>query len=172
LSISSWFLQLRYPRHQFGAGFRGPWRLRIKGPGTVSFGTNVRIRNRAGRTALITHTPGARIEVGDGVEIDGAGIMAATSIIIGPGAMLGSCLLVDTDYHAVGPTRRGPDAAVIERPIRIGAGAWIQDRATILKGVAVGEGAVIRFASVVASDVPAGAVVLGNPARVVTPPSP
>jgi acetyltransferase-like isoleucine patch superfamily enzyme len=170
LSISSWFLRLRYPRHQFGEGFRGPWRLRIKGPGTVTFGTNVRIRNRAGRTALITHTPGARIEVGDGVEIDGAGMMAATSIVIGPGAMLGSCLLVDTDYHAVGPTRRGPDAAVGERPIRLGARAWIQDRATILKGVAVGEGAVVRFASVVASDVPPGAVVLGNPARVVGPP--
>jgi acetyltransferase-like isoleucine patch superfamily enzyme len=104
------------------------------------------------------------------VEIDGAGIMAATSIVIGPGAMLGSCLLVDTDYHAVGPTRWGPDAAVVERPIRIGAGAWIQDRATVLKGVAVGEGAVVRFASVVASDVAPGAVVLGNPARVVAPP--
>lgn len=170
MSISSWFLRLRYPRHQFGAGFRGPWRLRIKGPGTVSFGSNVRILNRGGRTALITHTPGSRIEVGDGVEIDGAGIMAATSIVIGPGAILGSCLLVDTDYHAVGPTRRGPEATVDQRPIRIGAGAWIQDRATILKGVAVGEGAVVRFASVVASDVPAGAVVLGNPARVVAPP--
>jgi maltose O-acetyltransferase len=59
---------------------------------------------------------------------------------------------------------------VVERPIRIGAGAWIQDRATVLKGVAVGEGAVVRFASVVASDVPPGAVVLGNPARVVGPP--
>lgn len=169
MSITSWLLRLRYPRHRFGAGFRGPWRLRIKGPGIVSFGTNVRIRNQAGPTALITYTPSSRIEVGDGVEIDGAGIMAATSIVIGPGAVLGSCLLVDTDYHAAGPDRRRPEATVDQRPIRIGARAWIQDRATILKGVAVGEGAVVRFASVVASDVPAGAVVLGNPARVVPP---
>jgi acetyltransferase-like isoleucine patch superfamily enzyme len=129
----------------------------------------VRIRNGAGRTALITHTPSARIEVGDGVQIDGAGIMAATSIVIGPGAVLGSCLLVDTDYHALGSARRGPEAAVDRGPIRIGAGAWIQDRATILKGVAIGAGAVVRFAAVVASDVPTGAVVLGNPARVVPP---
>ena len=168
MNISSWLLRLRYPRHRFGAGFRGPLGLRIKGPGTVSFGSHVRIRNQAGRTALITYTPASRIDVGDGVEIDGAGIMAATAIVIGAGASLGSCLLVDTDYHAVGPDRRRPQATVAERPIHIGAGAWIQDRATVLKGVTVGEGAVVRFAAVVASDVPAGAVVLGNPARVVT----
>jgi acetyltransferase-like isoleucine patch superfamily enzyme len=167
VSINSWFLRLRYPRHHFGAGFSGPLRLRIKGPGTVSFGPHVRVTNHGGRTALITYTPASRIEVGEGVEIDGAGIMAATAIVIEPEAILGSCLLVDTDYHAVGPNRRSPEAAADRRPIRIGARAWVQDRATILKGVTVGEGAVVRFGSVVASDVPAGAVVLGNPARVV-----
>jgi acetyltransferase-like isoleucine patch superfamily enzyme len=145
----------------------GPLGLRIKGPGVVSFGANVRVRNESGKTALITHTPQSRIEIGDGVEIDGAGIMAATSIVIGPNAILGSCLLVDTDYHAVGPNRRTPEAAVDRRPIRVGARAWVQDRATILKGVTVGEGAVVRFGSVVAGDVPPGAVVLGNPARLV-----
>jgi acetyltransferase-like isoleucine patch superfamily enzyme len=133
----------------------------------VSFGANVRVRNASGKTALITHTSQARIEVGDEVEIDGAGIMAATSIVIGPGAVLGSCLLVDTDYHAVGANRRSLEAPADRRPIRIGARAWIQDRATVLKGVTVGDGAVVRFGSVVAADVPTGAVVLGNPARVV-----
>jgi acetyltransferase-like isoleucine patch superfamily enzyme len=34
----------------------------------------------------------------------------------------------------------------------------------VLKGVSIGEGAVVRWASVVASDVPAWTVVLGNPA--------
>jgi len=164
--ISSWLLRLRYPRHRFGPGFSGPIRLRIKGPGRVSFGAGVHIRNRGGHTALITYEPESRIEVGDGVEIDGAGIMAATSVVIEPGAILGACLLVDTDYHAVGPNRRSPEASVDRQPIRIGARAWVQDRVTILKGVTVGEGAVVRFGSVVASDVPARAVVLGNPARV------
>lgn len=133
----------------------------------MTFGGHVHISNQGGRTALITYAPDSRIDVGEGVEIDGAGIMASTSIVIEPGVILGSCLLVDTDYHAVGPNRRSPEAAADRRPIRIGARAWVQDRATILKGVTVGEGAVVRFGSVVASDVPAGAVVLGNPARVV-----
>ncbi len=50
------------------------------------------------------------------------------------------------------------------RPIRIGRSAWVQGKATILKGVSVGEGAVVRWGALVAADVAPGAVVMGNPA--------
>ena len=49
----------------------------------------------------------------------------------------------------------------------IGNDVWIGRDATILPGVAVGDGAIIGAMSVVASDVPPYAVVAGNPARVV-----
>jgi len=92
--------------------------------------------------------------------------MSASAIVIEPDAVLGPCLLVDTDFHAVGPERRQAGEVGSRRPIRVGRHAWIQGKATVLKGVSIGDGAVVRWASVVASDVPAGAVVLGNPATV------
>jgi acetyltransferase-like isoleucine patch superfamily enzyme len=164
VSLSTLYLRLRYRRHRFGPGFEGPWRLRIRGPGRVSFGRDVRVRNASGRTALLTFGSDARIEVGDRVEIDGAGLMAASIIVVGHDAIIGPCLVVDTDFHAVGPARRHEGAPVTRRPIRIGPGAWVQGKATILKGVSVGEGAVVRWGALVATDVAPGAVVMGNPA--------
>ena len=118
----------------------------------------------AGRTALLTFGAEARIEIGDRVEIDGAGLMSASTIVIDDDAILGPCLVVDTDFHAIGPGRRRAGETASRRPIRIGRGAWVQGKATILKGVSVGEGAVVRWGSLVTTDVPAGAVVMGNPA--------
>jgi len=164
VSLSTLYLRLRYPRHRFGPGFEGPWQLRIRGPGRVTFGRDVRVRNASGRTALLTFGPEARIDIGDRVEIDGAGLMAASIIDVGDEAILGPCLVVDTDFHAVGPARRQEGAPVTRRPIRIGRSCWIQGKSTIVKGVSVGEGAVVRWGALVASDVAPGAVVMGNPA--------
>jgi acetyltransferase-like isoleucine patch superfamily enzyme len=170
VSLSTLYLRLRYPRHTFGPGFTGPWRLRIRGRGRVSFGRDVRVRNASGRTALLTFGAEARIEIGDRVEIDGAGLMSASAILVDDDAILGPCLLVDTDFHAIGPQRRRPGELVTRRPIRIGRNAWIQGKSTILKGVSVGEGAVVRWGALVASDVGPGVVVMGNPALPVAKP--
>ena len=164
MSLSTLYLRLRYPRHTFGPGFTGPWGLRIRGRGRVSFGRDVRIRNGSGRTALLTFGADARIEIGDRVEIDGAGLMSASAIVVDDDAILGPCLLVDTDFHAIGPERRRRGEPVTRRPIRIGRNAWIQGKSTILKGVTVGEGAVVRWGALVAGDVAPGVVVMGNPA--------
>lgn len=64
-------------------------------------------------------------------------------------------LQTDADWHCI-PT-------LIKRRVAIGSGA------TLLCGITVGEGAVIGAGSVVTRDVPAGAVVAGNPARIMRP---
>lgn len=52
-------------------------------------------------------------------------------------------------------------------PIVIGRGVWIGANVTVLPGVTIGDDAVVAAAAVVTRDVPAGAVVVGAPARVV-----
>jgi acetyltransferase-like isoleucine patch superfamily enzyme len=51
--------------------------------------------------------------------------------------------------------------------IQIGNDVWIGANTTILDGVKIGDGAVIGACSVVSKDIPAYAIVVGNPARIV-----
>ncbi len=78
--------------------------------------------------------------------------------------------LMDTDSHPRDAMARmaGLPAPPEEiKPIRIGRNAWIGQSSFIMKGVTVGEGAIIGVNSVVVSDIPAYSVAMGNPARVV-----
>jgi len=52
---------------------------------------------------------------------------------------------------------------------RVGNDVWIGYRATIMPGVTIGDGAVVATAAVVTRDVPAYAIVGGNPAGVIRP---
>ena len=53
------------------------------------------------------------------------------------------------------------------RPVRIGDDVYVGHNATILKGVTIGDGAIVGARSVVDTDVEAYTVVAGNPARFV-----
>ncbi len=53
------------------------------------------------------------------------------------------------------------------KPVRICRNAWIGHNVFILKGVTIGEGAIIGVNSVVLADIPPYSVAIGNPARVI-----
>jgi acetyltransferase-like isoleucine patch superfamily enzyme len=120
-----------------------------------------------------------RIEIGAGTYIgDDCLLSAAREIVVGPNVLIAHGVqLFDNDSHPIELAARQRDFAAIfdggqreeiaAGPIRIGAGVWIGFNATILKGVTIGEGAVVAACSVVSRDVPAHAVVAGNPATVV-----
>ena len=59
------------------------------------------------------------------------------------------------------------DERDIPRKVVIGKNVWIGARTTILPGVTIGDGVVIGAASVVTQDVPAYAVIGGNPAKII-----
>ena len=93
-------------------------------------------------------------------------IQCANHITIGDNcAIAGDVLIQDTDFHPVMDEDGNPKP--ISKPIHIGNHVWICAKATILKGVTIGDGAIVAAGAVVTKDVPARCVVAGNPGKIV-----
>ena len=76
-------------------------------------------------------------------------------------------MVLDNDFHALDPEQGWQNEYLANaRPIRIGKFVFIGARAIILKGVTVGDRALIGAGAVVTQDVPADHIAAGNPARV------
>jgi acetyltransferase-like isoleucine patch superfamily enzyme len=118
---------------------------------------------------LRTLSKTAELRIGDDVGMSGATVCAADSVTIGDQVLLGAnATIVDTDFHPlVAAGRRWNATAVATAPVCIGENVFIGMNALVLKGVSIGRDAVIGAGSVVASDIPAGAIATGVPARVV-----
>ena len=120
---------------------------------------------------LRTFAPSARIELAAGVQLNGTAITARSRrISIGAHTMIApDCVITDSDFHALWPaeTRHIEPAFERDADVLIGSHVWIGMRSLILKGVTIGDGAIIAAGSVVTRDVPAGAVAAGAPARVI-----
>jgi maltose O-acetyltransferase len=150
-----------------GPGLVSNGHLHLRGPGRIRIGAAANAWARAEPIFLTTLNAAAVIDVGDNVRLNGCDIQAAASVTVGDDCILGSCIIVDTDYHSVEVDRRQRQAAVESRPVTIGRNVWVAGRATVLKGVTIGDDSVVGYGAVVTGDVPAGVVVAGNPARVV-----
>jgi acetyltransferase-like isoleucine patch superfamily enzyme len=105
--------------------------------------------------------PGARLHLGSGFLNHGSLLVCNTEITIGELCLFGEQVIIrDDDSHSV-------DDRPSSAPITIGNRVWVGMRAMILKGVTIGDGAVVAAGSVVTKDVPAGTLVGGVPARVI-----
>jgi len=83
----------------------------------------------------------------------GVTVRACKEVRIGDGCLFGSAITIsDGD-------------AQMAAPIIIESGVWIAHGARILPGVRIGQDAVVSAGSVVTSDVPPGALAVGDPAR-------
>jgi maltose O-acetyltransferase len=91
-------------------------------------------------------------------------ILDVVAVTIGDGTQIGPGVQILSADHPRDATKRA-SGAEWGRPICIGSNAWIGGGAIILPGVTVGDDAIVGAGSVVTRDVPAGATVVGNPAR-------
>ncbi len=92
------------------------------------------------------------------------------SVSIGSNCVFAEYVSIHDNNHAGGSFKeplagRGFETA----PIRIGRNVWVGAKATILKGVTIGDNAIVGANPVVTRDVPAGATVAGAPARELGP---
>ena len=118
---------------------------------------------------LSTRRAGARLSIGDDFGMTGGSLVCDELISIGDRVWVGAnSIIADTDFHPLEPQQRqAAPLAAKTAPVSIGDDVFIGMNALILKGVSIGAGAVVGAGSVVRRDVPAGAIVAGNPAQVV-----
>lgn len=110
--------------------------------------------------------PGGTLTLGKGYANSGCVIACAKSITIGEGAAIARGVYIyDSDHHEMIVDKGSPINS--PAPVTIGNHVWIGVGAIILKGVTIGDGAVIAAGAVVTRDVPPRCLAAGNPARVV-----
>lgn len=120
-----------------------------------------------------------RCTIGDDCSV-GTGSILEFAVTLGNGVRLHSGVFVPEhsvleDRCWIGPRAvltnakfpASPRATQLLRGVRVGRDARVGANATLLPGVVLGEACLVGAGSVVTRDVPAGAVVVGNPARVV-----
>lgn len=105
----------------------------------------------------------AELKIGENTNIgDRTEIHVGNKVIIGNNCAISwDVCILDRDYHKINNLKE------IAKPIIIGDNVWIGCKATILKGVTIGEGAVVAAGSIVTKNVPAKSCVAGNPAKVI-----
>lgn len=108
---------------------------------------------------------GRNIHIGKHVFINsGCCFQDQGGITIGDGTLIGHQVVLATLDHNLAPGKR---ATVIPSPVRIGCNVWIGSHATILRGVTIGDNAVVAAGAVVTEDVPANTIVGGIPAKII-----
>ena len=148
-----------------------PWHLKISGA-KIRVGDSVHIVNAADRNVCLTtwqfEEHAGHIDIGNfcllspGIRID-----SASRVEIGDHCMLAASVYVtDADWHDI-YDRTKPIG--VTRAVVLEDNVWIGDSSIICKGVRIGENSVIGAGSVVTSDIPAGVIAAGNPARVIRP---
>jgi acetyltransferase-like isoleucine patch superfamily enzyme len=124
------------------------------------------------RIKIATVQIGARITLGDDVGISGACIICAEKISIGSEVLIGAnVLIIDTDFHPITPhCRRFSDdkSAIQTKPVLIEDNVFIGTGAIILKGASISKDSVVAAGAVVVEgEYPGGAILAGNPARII-----
>ncbi|MEX2459109.1 MAG: acyltransferase [Actinomycetota bacterium] len=155
---------------EFGEGsvIEGP-QLLVTGEHAMRVGSGVTIMKQV---CLEAYAPFGSVvlDIGDGSKFShNVRVVALNGITIGSNVALGQYVTVTDTIHdykrAEGVTWQAP--LVVGRPLDIGAGVWVGVGSLIVGGVRVGEKAIIGPNSVITRDVPAGAMVSGNPPSIV-----
>jgi acetyltransferase-like isoleucine patch superfamily enzyme len=151
-------------------------RLQLDGPAFVCPGTRLEIGRDArlvlGRWSWLGHGTKVRVHEGE-VQIGAKTVIGQECTIsayqhveIGRECIVADrVMLIDFDHGVVDVERPIRAQGIYKRPVRVGHNVWIGYGACLLRGVTVGDNAIIGTSAVVAHDVPDNAVVGGVPAR-------
>ena len=157
---------------EFGGELRAERLPYMRGKGRLCLDRAVNLSGRSCFYFMRVEGLEPRIKIGDRSFVgDACTFSAAKGIIVGSDCLIAALVRVhDNDGHPLEPDRRLRHDAVRAdecAEVVIGNNVWVGAGATILKGVTIGDNAVVAAGSIVTSDVPPDTVVAGNPAKVV-----
>lgn len=118
------------------------------------------------RTTIVVLSK-AVLTIGNNCGLSNCTIYCACEIKIEDNVFIGGGVKIyDTDFHSIDPIARInlKDSNIKKAPIRLGLNSFIGAYSIILKGVTIGENAVIGAGSVVTRDIPPNEIWAGNPA--------
>lgn len=118
-----------------------------------------------GRRTVLHSNRGARLVLEKNSGVSGSRLVCYERITLGEESLVGAgCLICDSDMHEI---PLGSPHGTKTAPITIGKRVFLGAGCIVLKGVTIGDGAVVGAGSVVASDLPPGCLAAGNPCRVI-----
>ncbi|MGQ0627762.1 MAG: acyltransferase [Phycisphaerales bacterium] len=152
---------------QIGVGCRMSRVMIPYNPWDVQLGDRVSLDNHIVLLCVGPQTGKRKIVIGDMVYCNRFTMFDASELVeIGNDVMIGPhCYITDHD-HGIEPGQSVHTQPLRSAPTRIGTGCWIGAQVTVLKGVTIGDGAIVAAGSVVTRDIPAGCVAAGVPAKV------
>lgn len=155
-----------------GSRFRMERLPYLVGLGQIDLGDDVQLSGKSSLVFSARHISRPSFSVGSGTFIGhDCAFAIAKRIRIGSHCLIaGGVRIADFDGHSLDAGERRSGASLGDDPFHeviIGDDVWIGRGAMILKGVRIGDRAVIGASSVVVRDVPPDTVVAGNPARTV-----
>ncbi len=121
-----------------------------------------------GRNTILSCKNGD-IELADGANIGfNCEVFSASRVTIGKNVLMAAySYVIGGDHDFSDPSKSVLEQSRTSAGVTIGAGVWMGAGAKILDGVSIGERAVVGAGAVVREDVPASAIAVGVPARVV-----
>ena len=159
------FLRARFPRANFGAGsdIRAGFKLRLTPDAKFRTGAGCILDTDTTIECSGQLTIGERVIFGHHCTIG-----CKEWIEIGDDCLLAEMISIrDHDHNfesLIVPIRaQGATCA----PVKIGRDVWLGAKVTVLKGVTIGDGAIIGANAVVTRDIPSMAIAVGIPARVI-----
>lgn len=157
-------------RFKKGIGFYGLMKFKKASKGIIEIGSKCKFRSKPSSNLIGINRPcifsalssDAHIKIGNNCGFSGTVIGCFSNITLGNNVRCGAnTLITDSDWH-IDDTRSGKP-----RPVIIENNVWLGVNVMVLKGVTIGENAVIGAGSVVTRDIPSNVVAAGNPCKVI-----
>ena len=162
-----WMIGIRFKK---GIGFYGLMKFKKAASAYIEIGTNCKFRSTPTTNLIGINRPciisalssDAQLIIGDNCGFSGTVIGCFCKITIGKNVRCGAnTLITDSDWHLDDIRTGKPCPIIIENNV------WLGVDVIVLKGVTIGENAVIGARSVVTRDIPSNVIAAGNPCTII-----